>query len=105
MWRLKWHPEDAGLALAACMHAGFKVLRLEGSHASDGEPASLREVAAHRQGTDACVKAAGIVEGGAGLAYGADWAHPGPNADTALAGTCSFYDHTLHLWSLAEGQG
>lgn len=104
VWRLKWHPEDSSLALAACMHAGFKVVRLDGSHASDGEPASLREVAAYGQGTDACEKAAGIVEGGAGLAYGADWAYPGPDADTALAGTCSFYDHTLHLWSFSEAE-
>jgi hypothetical protein len=61
-------------------------------------------VAAYGQGTDACIKAAGIVEGDAGLAYGADWAYPGPDADTALAGTCSFYDHTLHLWTLSEAE-
>lgn len=93
VWRLKWHPEDASLALAACMHGGFKVMRLDGSHASDGELPSMREVAAYGEhGT------------GQELAYGADWAYPGPHADTALAGTCSFYDHALHLWTHSEAE-
>lgn len=29
VWRLKWHPIDKSLLLAACMHNGCSVLRCE----------------------------------------------------------------------------
>ena len=89
VWRLKWHPTDSSLALAACMHAGFKVLRLAAPSDAEPEPA-MSEVAAY------CEHGMGQA-----LAYGADWAHDGAHADALRAGTCSFYDHALHLWDCA----
>jgi diphthamide biosynthesis protein 7 len=29
VWRLKWHPFDQGLTVAACMHNGFMVIRAD----------------------------------------------------------------------------
>ena len=90
VWRLKWHPEDAGLALTACMHGGFKVLRLDGSYDGD-EPPAVREAAAYSEH--------GM---GQALAYGADWAHASPATGATLAASCSFYDHALHLWTVGS---
>ena len=83
VWRLRWHPEDGSLLLAATMHDGFKVLAL----ASGG-----LAVADHypHQRT---------------LAYGADWcASPGLGG-TGLVATASFYERAVHLWAPAERLG
>lgn len=33
------------------------------------------------------------------LAYGADWSFsPSKSNNDTIIGSCSFYDHTLHLW-------
>lgn len=84
VWRLKWHPEKEGILLAACMHAGFRVLELL--------PNSALQVAveyiAHGVGSSA-------------LAYGVDWSYAGPTASNRLrAATASFYDKMLHVWDL-----
>ena len=77
------------------MHAGFRVLALEGaadaagSGGGGGEPA-LRVAAAYT--------AHGV---GDALGYGADWAHGGGGgAEPLRAATCSFYDRALHVWTL-----
>eukprot|EP00249_Psilotum_nudum_P016197 c25710_g1_i1 orf=256-1485(-) len=51
VWRLKWHPSDKGLLLAACMHNGFMIVNV-----NDGKMAILEEYKDHKS-----------------LAYGADW--------------------------------
>ena len=49
VWRVKWHPSDESLVLAACMHAGFAIARCEqGPHVRDAE---AREVACPRGAT------------------------------------------------------
>ena len=73
----------------SCDAAGFKVLRLTAPSDVEPEPA-MSEVAAY------CEHGMGQA-----LAYGADWAHDGAHGDALLAGTCSFYDHALHLWDCA----
>ena len=78
MWRLKWHPSDPALMLAACMHAGFAVLRADGAAAS----CQVVEEYPHQKT----------------LAYGADWCREvGPDG-ASTAATCSFYDRLLHVW-------
>lgn len=32
------------------------------------------------------------------LAYGADWSYAPSGSRGTIIGSCSFYDHTLHLW-------
>ncbi|CAM6080043.1 unnamed protein product, partial [Sphagnum tenellum] len=91
VWRLKWHPFDEGLILAACMHNGFAVIRADGH--------DMQVIESYNRH--------------ASLAYGADWykgqwgesddeaAHQASdNSGTmrSLVATCSFYDKALHVW-------
>ncbi|KAJ7293583.1 WD40-repeat-containing domain protein [Mycena rebaudengoi] len=70
-WRVKWHPSPSRKndLLVACMHDGFKC----------GGTVVKR-----------------FDEHGS-LAYGADWSFDGQDGPTLIA-SCSFYDHSLHLW-------
>ena len=95
VWRLKWHPHDPSLLLAACMHAGFAVLRASGGLA-DGEGSADNSGGAPTLESLATYEAHGM---GQALGYGADWAWTGPAATPLLLGaTCSFYDRALHTW-------
>ncbi|KAF8587279.1 WD40 repeat-like protein [Ramaria rubella] len=82
-WRVKWHPDVSRKQhlLVACMHDGFKVVDF-GPQASH-EPAwcILTQFDEHES-----------------LAYGADWSHAFPSEKGTLVASCSFYDHSLHLW-------
>lgn len=71
VWRVKWHPEKAEVALIACMQNGFAMVALGDSPTVYSYP--------HQKV----------------LGYGADWVCSGGNW---LAATCSFYDKSLHLW-------
>ncbi|KAJ7900354.1 WD40-repeat-containing domain protein [Mycena olivaceomarginata] len=85
-WRVKWHPSASRKQdlLVACMHDGFKVVRFaepEGAGLDGGEV--LKRFDSHTS-----------------LAYGADWSFDdsGSEGETSIA-SCSFYDHTLRLWT------
>lgn len=85
-WRVKWHPSASRKQdlLVACMHDGFKVVRFaepEGAGLDGGEV--LKRFDSHTS-----------------LAYGADWSFDdsGSEGETLIA-SCSFYDHTLRLWT------
>lgn len=89
VWRIKWNEGDRDLILAACMHAGYRVFRMNG----DGE--SLDWVKTYHGEHKS-------------LAYGADWApidvvngdgYSNKRNQMFLAATCSFYDNTLSFWS------
>ena len=88
VWRLKWHPTRTDLLLAACMHAGFAVLRTPTGAPEAAEATELEVVARYEaHGT------------GAALGYGADWSHARvADGGALLAATCSFYDRALHVW-------
>lgn len=101
VWRLKWHPDpDRGnLLLAACMHAGMRVLDT-GMGMSDplgrGSQSSLA-----RNGELEVPK--GIVTKytrHASMAYGADWCLLPTmlRSHRAVIASCSFYDSLFCLW-------
>jgi diphthamide biosynthesis protein 7 len=109
VWRLKWHPEQRGLLLAACMHAGFAVIRVEGleqstdAQAEEAEGAPIIDPSALTLDVVARYEAHGM---GSALGYGADWAHrptSEPPSSTLRGATASFYDRQLHLWSYDVG--
>ncbi|KAI8828087.1 Wdr85 protein [Chytriomyces cf. hyalinus JEL632] len=82
VWRIKWHPTNAYRMLTASMHSGFHVIDFSSVTASN-------TVTAYTDG-----------EHGS-LAYGADWSFavaPVGSGVDCLKGSCSFYDHSFHLW-------
>ncbi|CAE6428788.1 unnamed protein product [Rhizoctonia solani] len=89
-WRVKWHPLPARKdeLLVACMHDGFKVVKLPFNEGGQLDAVST-PVVSHR------------FDAHTSLAYGVDWHHGSLTNDPAksLVASCSFYDHTLCLWS------
>lgn len=77
VWRLKWHPDDSSLLLAACMQNGVHVLSLNESTTASMN--SLQHYTGHTS-----------------IVYGIDWI-PKMNA----IASCSFYDHSLHFWNVS----
>lgn len=86
VWRLKWYPfPDRGdILLAACMHAGVRVLNV--SSRSDVPGIAEGVVAKYTRH--------------ASMAYGVDWCRleHSLNARTPVVASCSFYDNLLCLW-------
>lgn len=101
VWTARWHPRVRGVLLAACMYNGFHVVRAADSGmavAADAGPVDREAATANAERfTTNPYSQHGV---GDALAYGADWCYEPPSAgDSALlAATCSFYDHTLHVW-------
>ncbi|KAH7911202.1 WD40-repeat-containing domain protein [Hygrophoropsis aurantiaca] len=85
-WRVKWHPHASRKEdlLVACMHDGFKILKMD---VSLGNSSEIRWEVAKR------------FDAHTSLAYGVDWSFEDvDDVDDTLIGSCSFYDHMLHLW-------
>ncbi|XP_064071810.1 diphthine methyltransferase isoform X1 [Vanessa tameamea] len=74
VWRLKWHPFDKSIILAACMYGGFRILQVE---------------------ENVCVMADYLEH--ESISYGADWKF---DNTVSLIATCSFYDCNLHISEL-----
>ncbi|CAN0492027.1 unnamed protein product [Ectocarpus sp. 12 AP-2014] len=101
LWRLKWHPDpDRGnLLLAACMHAGMRVLDTGMGinhplgHGSQSSLAGNEELEVPK----------GILAKytrHASMAYGADWCLLPTmlRSRRAVIASCSFYDSLFCLW-------
>ncbi|WWD16638.1 hypothetical protein CI109_101068 [Kwoniella shandongensis] len=96
IWRTRFHPSPSrkGDILVACMHDGFKVVRLD-------DPESLLNPSIDTQEN---VDVGGVVrsfKGHESLAYGTDWCRLPPKDQQmgeSLVVSCSFYDHAMHLW-------
>jgi diphthamide biosynthesis protein 7 len=97
-WRLKFHPSNVGgrarEVLVGAMHAGCRVVRF-GRGVMGGDDDGNR-----RDGDGWEIVT--TFEKHASMAYGVDWSYEcvnsGAGAGETLVGSCSFYDHVLHLW-------
>ncbi|XP_062029492.1 uncharacterized protein LOC133745432 isoform X2 [Rosa rugosa] len=80
VWRIKYHPFVSGLVLAACMHNGFSIVKINGDKTQVIETYTKHE----------------------SLAYGADWhrevSFREGKENSTLVATCSFYDRLLRIW-------
>ncbi|KAH7883581.1 WD40-repeat-containing domain protein [Phlebopus sp. FC_14] len=92
-WRVKWHPfpERKHDILVACMHDGFKVVRLNPSAA---DQATGRSMFGERIAYETVKR----YDKHESLAYGVDWSFDHQNGEGSLVASCSFYDHTLRFW-------
>lgn len=86
VWRVKWHKSHPDWIATACMHNGIAVAHCQ---LNVGTPA---EVVCTYKGHNS-------------LSYGVDWCclehetWKGNDHYTALLATCSFYDHSAHIWT------
>ena len=104
VWRVKPHPRDPSLLLAATMYDGFKVVKVSdvldevgvAIDGSEADPCHRRLVAVEQV---VQYPAEGSLTDKT-LAYGASWCHA--REAMGLAATCSFYDNRLSLWSLSS---
>ncbi|KAG5460962.1 MAG: hypothetical protein BJ554DRAFT_6925 [Olpidium bornovanus] len=97
VWRLRWHPRRPDVLLAACMHGGLRVIRV-------GEGfilvlcARLAALAIIGPYVPSCRISSSFLDHQS-MTYGADWSRAVPRDEgCTLVGSCSFYDHVLHLW-------
>jgi diphthamide biosynthesis protein 7 len=77
--------------LIACMHDGFKVVDLDLALVGDISSAGATD------DETGCAVATRF-DGHTSLAYGADWSRLPADQEGSLVATCSFYDHTMHVW-------
>jgi diphthine methyl ester acylhydrolase len=76
VWRLRWHPKDPSLLLAACMYNDFHIYDFDTSFNY------LHRMLEYRKHES--------------IAYGADWSF----LEDDLIGTASFYDHYVTMWRM-----
>ncbi|KAJ2508515.1 hypothetical protein IWW47_000577 [Coemansia sp. RSA 2052] len=96
VWRLKWHPKEPTQLLVGAMYGGFHILDVAVDGMQPLECAPLPDLAA-----SAAVKVAKQTSfmKHESIAYGADWCQSCDDRSAGwLVGTCSFYDHLVHLW-------
>ncbi len=97
IWRIKWNPFLPDLAAAACMHNHFCILS---THLDSAHP----------------VEVVSVYKNHTSLAYGIDWCREsgkvsqedaemkgsgmkGSGSGVSVLASCSFYDHSLHIWN------
>ncbi len=99
-WRVKFHPSNIGgrtrEVLVGAMHAGCRVVSFgRGVMGGDGD--------ANENGNEGDVwRIVRTFEKHESMVYGVDWSYKGVHsssgAEETVVGSCSFYDHVLHLW-------
>ncbi|XP_053388811.1 diphthine methyltransferase-like [Mercenaria mercenaria] len=89
VWRIKWEPASSEYILTATMYNGFHIVNTSGTELS-----VVLNYTEHQS-----------------IAYGADWcrisnkntsSQSGSSPVDYVIGTCSFYDHTLKLWTYKD---
>lgn len=84
VWRVKWHPTRSNTLVAACMHNGTHVVKIQQD--SCQSDISMNTLSSYMDHTS--------------LSYGVDWCNDSNAANYVTS--CSFYDKQLHLWSINE---
>ena len=103
LWRLKWHPdpERGNLLLAACMHAGMRVLDMGVGKTDSLVQESVPGLVGGRglEGDKDEAIVANFTRHSS-MAYGADWCRlpTSLRSRRAVIASCSFYDSLLCLW-------
>ena len=88
IWRIKWHPTDAGRVVVAAMHGGVATVDVSGAAPSSASGADDQQELA------ACaLDEASRFELHESMAYGVDWV-----GEDSVA-SCSFYDHDVRVYS------
>uniref|UniRef100_A0A7S2S0W3 methylated diphthine methylhydrolase n=1 Tax=Mucochytrium quahogii TaxID=96639 RepID=A0A7S2S0W3_9STRA len=82
VWRLKWHPENPSLLLAACMRSGFMIL--DCANANESTPVEI--ITEFRE-----TEERGSWES---LGYGVDWVYKNSHSQALVVGA-SFYNRKL----------
>lgn len=84
VWKLKWEPASGRHLLVAAMHNGFHIVDCNAGENADAIHPCV--IVSYREQSS--------------LAYGCDWSRqPCTSATDKLIATCSFYDHSLHVWT------
>ncbi|KAJ1918104.1 hypothetical protein H4219_002826 [Mycoemilia scoparia] len=107
VWRLKWHPTDPSLLLAAGMHNGFHVAKINPNMQSidivvDNANVEKKSLVDGDISQSTLVNPVAEFMDHESLAYGVDWCQNN-NAGRdpcSLIGSSSFYDHIFHLWKV-----
>ena len=73
------------------MHDGFKVVRFDFGSNAENSDATL-------SASDHPCEVVKRFDEHTSLAYGVDWSFGEKSDNGTLVASCSFYDHTLHLW-------
>lgn len=90
VWKLKWEPDSARHLLVAAMHNGF--------HLVDCYP--VVEESTDRHSIEPRI--VGSYKEHSSLAYGCDWSRQLSSTNCRAIATCSFYDHSLQVWTWAS---
>lgn len=80
---MKWHATNPERLLVAGMHGGFKVVDFEGLASGSVEKGGKLHTRFDEH---------------ASLAYGVDWSGGQGEDGKDVVASCSFYDHTVHIW-------
>ena len=83
VWKLKWEPNSGRYLLAASMHNGFHLI--DCGRSSEQDSIEPKIVASYKEHSS--------------LAYGCDWSRQLSPTGRRTIATCSFYDHSLQVWS------
>ncbi|WWC87782.1 uncharacterized protein L201_002674 [Kwoniella dendrophila CBS 6074] len=95
IWRTRFHPSSKreNDILNACMHDNFKIVRLTDNILDDAQQEGKED--------EQKWEVVKTFEDHTSLAYGVDWSRLPSRSDSdedSLIASCSFYDHSMHLW-------